>query len=111
MSSLAICPDCGGEYPVHLSRVALGVRVEGRCPQCGRDRSYIRFDQDEETEPEPELVQDGWRVDCYEPGDDEHISHEWSRYFKTEDEATRYAKKWRNNHVHAEIHAHIVVRE
>ena len=109
MSSLAICPDCGGEYPVHLSRVALGVRVEGRCPQCGRDRSYIRFDQDEEAEPE--TVQSGWTVMCYEPGDDEHIGHEWSKSFDTEEEAVRYAKKWKANHVDTQIVPRMVVAE
>ena len=109
MSSLAICPDYGGEYPVRMSRTALGLRVEGRCPNCGRDRSYTRFDKDEEAEPE--LVQNGWRVHCYEQGDDEHIGHEWDSYFDTEDEAIRYAKKWRASHVDAQVLPRMVVSE
>ena len=109
MSSLAICPDCGGEYPVHISRVALGVRVEGRCPNCGRDRSYIRFDQDEEVEPD--MIQRGWMVKCFEQGDEEHISHEWERYFDTEEEAKAYARKWRANHVDTQVLPRMVVAE
>lgn len=109
MSSLAICPECGGEYPVHLSRVALGVRVEGRCPHCGKDRSYTRFDQDEEAEPD--LIQRGWMVKCFEQGDEEHISHEWERYFDTEEQAKAYARKWRANHVDTQILPRMVVRE
>ena len=109
MSSLAICPDCGGEYPVHMSRTALGLRVEGRCPNCGRDRSYTRFDRDEEAEPE--LIQDGWLVKCYEEGDDEHISHEWDEPFKTEDEAREYARRMKAEHISAQVLPRMVAIE
>lgn len=90
---MSICPSCGGEVRLYIA----DGRAEGSCPNCGRfcGGSF----SGEEPEPEPEYVQKGWRVHCYDAGDEEHRSYKWDRTFETRDEAQVYAEKMRKEHV------------
>lgn len=90
--TLSICPSCGGE--VRLC-IADGY-ADGTCPNCGR---FCGGSIATGEEKEPVLVQKGWVVYCYEAGDDEHVSHEWSEHFETEEEAREYAAKMKREHV------------
>lgn len=104
-----ICPRCQGQVRATVVRIAGATRYDGRCPECGRDCSTIQWDKPEETEPE--LIQQGWLVRCYEEGDDEHIAHEWDEPFKTEDEAREYARRMKAEHIRAQVLPRMVVAE
>lgn len=90
MSSLEVCPCCGGEFRVE-SEFRNGTTFSyGKCWNCGYVLDTHLVPEEEEDDDEYVVV--GWRVEYWE-NDDERGCRYGHKDFKTEEEARAYAKE------------------